>query len=116
MVSADGSTPLIVNGDRLYLHRYFMYERRLADRLLVLSGRKYDVENLKNLLDSCFGAKTDEINWQRRAAEVVVLALHVNNPDCAGAEHPFVRIGAQEIDVRLFHIERESTERLDRIE
>lgn len=72
MVSAEGSTPLIVESGRLYLHRFFMYERRLADRLLALSGRRYDVENLPELLDSCFGAETDEINWQRRAAEVAL--------------------------------------------
>ena len=72
LVSAGALTPLVLHGRRLYLHRYFTYEHRLAAQLLELSERSYEVDNLAGLLDSCFPLEDGETDWQRQAAEVAL--------------------------------------------
>lgn len=78
LVSAGLSTPLVVQGERLYLQRYFRYEERLASRLkrLVEEGAGNvsgpgDTE-LQEMLDRAFGAEGDEPDYQRRAAQVAL--------------------------------------------
>ncbi len=84
-----GNHPLVLDeGDRLYLHRYFDYERRLADRLLRLHARPLQIADslptMRTRLEALFaGARTgvdaspsempdDPLDWQRIA---VAMAL-----------------------------------------
>ncbi len=80
--AASGAKPLILDGDgRLYLHRYFDYERRLAARLLKC-GAAVETEaadaGLRAQLDALFtanaatlGGRTD---WQKVAAALALLS------------------------------------------
>jgi exodeoxyribonuclease V alpha subunit len=68
LVSAGDRTPLVVCHGRLYLHRYFAYESRLAAQIKEMAGRSFQVSNAQALLDTAFGAETKLIDWQRRAA------------------------------------------------
>ncbi|MDP3478371.1 MAG: exodeoxyribonuclease V subunit alpha [Desulfoprunum sp.] len=72
LISTGALTPLVLHGGRLYLHRYFTYEHRLAAQLLELSERSYEVDNLAGLLDSFFTLEDGETDWQRQAAEVAL--------------------------------------------
>ncbi len=65
--------PLVVEQDRLYLHRYWFYENRLAIQIKAMSqlsgarGQKIDADP-EALFDKYFGPCTDETDWQREAA------------------------------------------------
>ncbi len=73
---APGSAPLVLDrGNRLYLHRYFDYERALAKRLSTMCRSvKTDTATVRSLLDALFPSAKDNalINWQKIA---VALAL-----------------------------------------
>lgn len=72
---APGSAPLVLDGgDRLYLHRYFDYERTLAQRLATMrTVRPVDTESLHPLFNELFSSTdTGEPDWQKIA---VALAL-----------------------------------------
>lgn len=62
--------PLVIEQNRLYLHRYWSYEDRLAKQIKQLSQISNPIENLDNLLDHYFGTNNAEINWQREAAKL----------------------------------------------
>lgn len=69
---ADGSSgnyPLIVESDRLYLHRYWAYENRLAENLRRLSKITVEAPQLAGLLDRYFPTANKQTDWQREAAE-----------------------------------------------
>ncbi len=82
-----GSMPLVLDGDdRLYLHRYFDYERRLAQRLMRARGATSqlvdDTTNLQRRLDGLFAANAtkDELrgnnaDWQKLAAALALRGL-----------------------------------------
>ena len=72
LVSAGGLSPLVLFHDRLYLHRYFTYEARLAAQIMVLAQQTYPVPDGGALLDACFGPETDEVDWQKKAAETAM--------------------------------------------
>ncbi|MBS1187967.1 MAG: exodeoxyribonuclease alpha subunit [Burkholderiaceae bacterium] len=73
---AAGAMPLIIDPDgRLYLHRYFDYERRLATRLIAAaSGNETPIADLKKRLDELFAAnrKHDRADWQKLAAALAL--------------------------------------------
>ena len=72
---APGSAPLVLDGgDRLYLHRYFDYERTLAQRLATMRAvRTVDTKSLLALFNELFSSSdTNEPDWQKIA---VALAL-----------------------------------------
>ena len=76
--SPDTTTilPLVVEQDRLYLHRYWFYEQRLAQQLTKMTQGNISPE-LKTttdssfLFDKYFGISTS-IDWQRAAAIMAV--------------------------------------------
>lgn len=72
---APGSAPLVLDGgDRLYLHRYFDYERTLAQRLATMRAvRTVNTKSLLALFNELFSSSdTNEPDWQKIA---VALAL-----------------------------------------
>lgn len=69
----DGSdtTPLVLNGDRLYLHRYWVYEVMIAASLHARAARSdVDLATLKSGLDKLFGRQQNEPDWQKVAAAI----------------------------------------------
>jgi len=79
--------PLILDGQRLYLHRYWCYEQALARLLKERCGLQtapFDVERLGQALDSLFpdppaggnsAGKGDRFNDQREAARMAVARM-----------------------------------------
>ncbi len=72
LVSEAGTTPLVLFHERLYLHRYYKYESRLAVQLKCLAGKEHTYPDVQLMLDDAFGADTAEINWQKKAAETAL--------------------------------------------
>lgn len=68
-------TPLIFDGKRLYLHRYWFYESVLAAKLLQFNQQKtlseQNLPALRASLDRLFPQST-EVNWQKVAAAVAI--------------------------------------------
>ena len=71
------SLPLVVEQDRLYLHRYWFYEYRLAMQIKAMTelsavcGQKIAAHPTA-LLDKYFGVFSGETDWQREAAKMAV--------------------------------------------
>ncbi|HZO14412.1 MAG TPA: hypothetical protein VFB62_14165, partial [Polyangiaceae bacterium] len=75
LVGAGGEpTPLVLEADRLYLHRYFDYERRLARALRAHAVAADDVDTavLEDGLARLFSDRAAEEDDQCRAARVVL--------------------------------------------
>lgn len=67
----DAVTPLVLNGDRLYLHRYWGYEVMIASNLHKRAARsEVDLDTLKAGLDRLFKRTPNETDWQRVAAAI----------------------------------------------
>ena len=69
--------PLVVERDRLYLHRYWFYENRLATQIKAMiqfvGMREREIAaHSTALFDRYFGMSTGETDWQREAAELAV--------------------------------------------
>lgn len=73
--SPGGLAPLVLDGTRLYLRRYWCFEQRLAARLtgLAAGDAAVDEDLLRDGLNRLFGAPPAETDWQRVAAAVAVL-------------------------------------------
>ena len=69
-VVSERPRPLVLDGERLYLHRYWDYQRRLTDALLARRERilTIDEDRLQASLEKLFGDRHDPD--QRRAAEL----------------------------------------------
>jgi exodeoxyribonuclease V alpha subunit len=67
---ASPTYPLVIEQNRLYLHRYWSYEDRLAKQIKRLAQHANLLENLDILLDRYFGANNAETDWQREAAKI----------------------------------------------
>jgi exodeoxyribonuclease V alpha subunit len=65
-------SPLILEQNRLYLHRYWEYENRLALQIKNLLADSFPNNNLNPLLDRYFIDLIDETDWQREAAKKAV--------------------------------------------
>lgn len=68
-------TPMILDDSyRLYLRRYWEYERNLSERLIDLSHRKIKIDPklLTEGISRIFPGDTKEINWQKVAAAVTL--------------------------------------------
>ncbi len=72
MVSRQGRTPLIIDRGHLFTHRYWSYERQLARQVVKLSSKEFSAANLEPALDRYFGSRTEQIDWQRNAAQLAV--------------------------------------------
>jgi len=75
VVGAPGEfKPLILDrADRLYLHRYWRYEKELAESIINRGAASFDGERLKQGLSRLFPVPaTEETDWQRVAAIAAV--------------------------------------------
>ena len=68
--------PLILEQDRLYLHRQFTWEQQLAEQLLSRSHhfQSIDLDAFEMLFDQLFPAISDELDWQRVAAAIALVS------------------------------------------
>ena len=67
--------PMIIEGDRLYLARYWHYEKKLAENLLARAGDvcgECDLDRLASDLDSLFAHNSGQSDWQKTAAAIAV--------------------------------------------
>ncbi|MFZ2406489.1 MAG: exodeoxyribonuclease V subunit alpha [Methylobacter sp.] len=67
--SQTNPLPLVIEQDRLYLHRYWSYENRLATQIKAMTQAEHPVEQLDAMLDRYFDA-SDETDDQRQAAKM----------------------------------------------
>lgn len=78
LVASSGLTsntqvmPLVIDHSRLYLHRYWMYEKRLAVQLTQLSRQHFQASQAESLLDRYFPAADSDIDWQKQAAKSTI--------------------------------------------
>jgi exodeoxyribonuclease V alpha subunit len=96
----DGTIrPLVFDGTRVYLERYWRYEQRVGDDLVAraASGRgpgNEPVDPDPDLLDRLFPAQPGQVDLQRRAAEVALsgrLAVIAGGPG-TGKTHTVARL------------------------
>ncbi|MCF7991866.1 MAG: exodeoxyribonuclease V subunit alpha [Thiohalocapsa sp.] len=72
-VGAPGQgTPLVLDGERLYLGKYWRFEQQVADALLARMAPvpDLDVEGLAGALAQLFPDTTGEPDWQKAAAAI----------------------------------------------
>ncbi|WP_347987254.1 exodeoxyribonuclease V subunit alpha [Methylomonas sp. AM2-LC] len=67
--SSNELTPLIIEQHRLYLHRYWQYEQKLAEKLKALSNKIFALNEADKLLDCYFPVIDNAIDWQKQAAK-----------------------------------------------
>ena len=72
LASEHDLSPLILEQNRLYLHRYWFYENRLALAIQDLLSRTFPNNDLEPLLNRYFIELIDETDWQREAAKKAV--------------------------------------------
>jgi exodeoxyribonuclease V alpha subunit len=72
LASEHDLSPLILEQNRLYLHRYWFYENRLALAIQTMLGRTFSNKDLEPLLNRYFIELIDETDWQREAAKKAV--------------------------------------------
>ncbi|MEN8142263.1 MAG: AAA family ATPase, partial [Thermodesulfobacteriota bacterium] len=71
-----GSTPLVLEDGRLYLRRYWQYEKDIADYVLLKSGesdRAVDFARLEQGMARLFPGRRGGVDWQKLAAMAVLL-------------------------------------------
>lgn len=68
LVSENKLSPLIVEKNRLYLHRYWFYENRLARQIKNRLTQDYSVPPLNSIISRYFTELVGEIDWQKKAA------------------------------------------------
>ncbi len=69
LASNNQATPLIVEADRLYLHRYWHYEQRLAQQLKSFAHQSFKIADLDAILTRYFPSQDTEVDWQKQAAK-----------------------------------------------
>lgn len=72
LVSDGGPTPLVLCNGRLYLHRYFRYESRLAEQVKSMAAIYLPLAENQQLLDSLFFEGESGNDWQKEAARVAL--------------------------------------------
>lgn len=71
---ADDNTPLVLQDNRLYLRRYWQYEKRICQRIAFLMQQHAKVENsaIKQCLDKYFPEQSSDLDWQKIACAIAV--------------------------------------------
>lgn len=72
LVSAGRRSPLVLFDNKLYLHRYYTYEYRLADQITDLARQHVFSEECETALDGVFGCAAESDDLQRQAARLAV--------------------------------------------
>ncbi len=70
LVSDGGRTPLVLHNRRLYLHRYYHYETRLAEQISNMAAITLTPGLAGDLLPGSCCESASDIDWQKEAARV----------------------------------------------
>lgn len=70
----DANTPLVLQDNRLYLRRYWQYEKRICQRIAFLMQQQPTVEYsaIKQCLNKYFPEQSDDLDWQKIACAIAV--------------------------------------------
>ncbi len=68
-ISGKKTLPLVLENNRLYLHRYWFYENRLVMQIKSLLPCLFSIKNIEPLLDRYFIELINETDWQREAVK-----------------------------------------------
>ena len=70
-LTTETSQPLVLEGSRLFLNRYWQYEARLVSNIFQRVDLKFDSSDTAAVLDNYFPQESDstETDWQREAAK-----------------------------------------------
>lgn len=106
--NGDQIMPLVIENNRLYLHRYWLYEKRLAEQLAALCKHPSNIQANAETLNRYFPSQDGEIDWQKQAAECAAaraLTIITGGPG-TGKTTTVVKILAllQELAERPLHI------------
>ncbi|WP_394754051.1 exodeoxyribonuclease V subunit alpha [Crenothrix sp.] len=71
LADQSNTLPLIVEQDRLYLHRYWNYENRLVQKIQGMTHTSQPPLQLEAALNRYF-TPSEEADWQREAAKIAV--------------------------------------------
>ena len=69
LANTTNSSPLVMDDDRLYLQRYWFYEKRLTDQVKQLVAAPLSHTNIQSLINKYFNENTDDIDWQKEATK-----------------------------------------------
>lgn len=72
LVSDGGRTPLVLHSGRLYLHRYYRYETRLAAQIRAMAALAFAPGRAEPLFTTYFSKDESTTDWQKEAAKVAV--------------------------------------------
>ena len=72
LVSDGGQTPLVLHKGRLYLHRYFHYEQRLAAQISAMVEINASLPVPGELLEKYFPDEISATDWQKEAARIAL--------------------------------------------
>lgn len=72
LVSGGGRTPLVLHNGRLYLHRYYTYETRLAGQIKAMAAVTLAPGRGEALVDGCFERDPAVVDWQKEAAKTAL--------------------------------------------
>ncbi len=73
LVSDGGRTPLVLHNGRLYLHRYYRYETRLAAQIRAMAAITFAPGNEEALFDPYFaGGGSAATDWQKEAVKIAL--------------------------------------------
>lgn len=75
LVSDGGQTPLVLHQGRLYLHRYYQYERRLAEQIGAMAQINASLPVPDKLLESYFPDEKSGSNRQKEAARIALAKI-----------------------------------------
>lgn len=108
MASSGGLTPLIFEQNRLYLQRYWQYEKRLAEQLFALAGLQFSADEAESMLERYFPILAGDFDWQKQAARCALsqgLTIITGGPG-TGKTSTVVKILAllQELAAQPLHI------------
>lgn len=72
LVSNGGATPLVMHKHRLYLHRYFHYETRLAGQIRCMATITMEKASAGPEIDAGFDDPGPTTDWQKEAVKVAL--------------------------------------------
>ena len=72
VVNEQGTLPLVLEKQRLYLQRYWNYECQVAKKIALLSSVEPLQADFSELIEQYFSTSSDEIDWQKQAAVAAV--------------------------------------------
>ncbi len=68
LIKENNQSPLVLENDRLYLHRYWFYENRLAHQIINRLSLQITDNKISYFVNQYFKQENNETDWQKEAA------------------------------------------------